>query len=107
MFDDAAASLQVNMYRNFEATQGLWGPPAHLKPKRADLPCVVISGFLGAGKTTVLNRLLTNKFNLKIIAAVNGIFDSLARSCYFLAQQFPNIGCNVMWCGDVHQITLH
>ncbi len=35
------------------------------------LPVTVLSGFLGAGKTTVLNHVLNNKGGLKVAVIVN------------------------------------
>ena len=35
------------------------------------LPVTVLSGFLGAGKTTVLNHILANRENLKVAVIVN------------------------------------
>jgi len=39
------------------------------------LPVTVLSGFLGAGKTTVLNHLLSNRHGLKIAVIVNDMSD--------------------------------
>lgn len=38
---------------------------------RKSLPVTVLSGFLGAGKTTILNSILTNRKDLKIAVIVN------------------------------------
>ncbi|TMP64359.1 4-hydroxytetrahydrobiopterin dehydratase, partial [Pseudoalteromonas ruthenica] len=35
------------------------------------LPVTVLSGFLGAGKTTVLNHILSNREGLKVAVIVN------------------------------------
>ncbi|MGN8160332.1 zinc metallochaperone GTPase ZigA [Salinisphaera sp. SWV1] len=40
-------------------------------PTHAPLPVTVLSGFLGAGKTTVLNHLLANRAGLKVAVIVN------------------------------------
>ena len=40
-------------------------------PPSERLPVTVLSGFLGAGKTTVLNHLLTNADGLRIAVIVN------------------------------------
>lgn len=39
--------------------------------KKRHLPVTLVTGFLGAGKTSLLNHVLNNKHNLKIAAAVN------------------------------------
>lgn len=39
------------------------------------LPVTVLSGFLGAGKTTVLNHILTNREGLKVAVIVNDMSD--------------------------------
>lgn len=41
------------------------------RENKKDLPVTVLSGFLGAGKTTVLNNILTNRKGLKIAVIVN------------------------------------
>eukprot|EP01050_Picozoa_sp_SAG11_P028178 SAG11_NODE_7437_length_1144_cov_1.015311_1_plen_252_part_00 len=45
-------------------TPNLWDRPA-------GLPILIISGFLGSGKTTVLNRILANKGGLRVAVFVN------------------------------------
>ena len=40
-------------------------------PKERRLPVTLVTGPLGAGKTSLLNHILNNKYNLKIAAAVN------------------------------------
>ncbi|NDJ74735.1 MAG: GTP-binding protein, partial [Chloroflexi bacterium] len=37
------------------------------------LPVTVLSGFLGAGKTTVLNHILTNRAGLRVAVIVNDL----------------------------------
>ncbi|MDO6804360.1 GTP-binding protein, partial [Wenyingzhuangia sp. 1_MG-2023] len=39
----------------------------HFEP----LPVTLLSGFLGAGKTTVLNHILNNRDNLRVAVIVN------------------------------------
>src|SRR5690554_4506060 len=39
------------------------------------LPVTVLSGFLGAGKTTVLNHILNNRAGLKVAVIVNDMSD--------------------------------
>ena len=39
--------------------------------KKRHLPVTLVTGFLGAGKTSLLSHILNNKHNLKIAAAVN------------------------------------
>lgn len=39
--------------------------------QKAKIPVTVLSGFLGAGKTTVLNHILNNRENLKVAVIVN------------------------------------
>ncbi len=39
------------------------------------LPVTVLSGFLGAGKTTVLSHILNNRDNLKVAVIVNDMSD--------------------------------
>eukprot|EP00927_Polykrikos_kofoidii_P036049 TRINITY_DN30488_c0_g1_i1.p1 TRINITY_DN30488_c0_g1~~TRINITY_DN30488_c0_g1_i1.p1 ORF type:complete len:703 (-),score=124.31 TRINITY_DN30488_c0_g1_i1:29-2137(-) len=52
--------LECNLSRFYE-TNTLFAPPA-LKP----LPVIVITGFLGSGKTTLVQRLMTQRENLRI-----------------------------------------
>ncbi len=40
-------------------------------PKKRQLPVTLVTGFLGAGKTSLLTHILSNKHNLKVAAAVN------------------------------------
>lgn len=53
----------ANLYRHRE--QVAWAK----KPKQ--LPVTLVTGFLGAGKTSLITHILGNKHNLKIAAAVN------------------------------------
>uniref|UniRef100_A0A7S3Z4Y9 CobW C-terminal domain-containing protein n=1 Tax=Lotharella globosa TaxID=91324 RepID=A0A7S3Z4Y9_9EUKA len=39
--------------------------------KNKPLPVTVVTGFLGAGKTTLMRHILANKYNLRVAAAVN------------------------------------
>ena len=41
--------------------------------RRLPVPVLLISGALGAGKTTVLNHILNNKLNLRVTAFVNDL----------------------------------
>lgn len=41
------------------------------RPDGHDIPCTVIAGFLGAGKTTLMRHLLTARHGLKVAALVN------------------------------------
>ena len=62
LFRTMADSL-MNLYRYREEVA--WAP----RPKK--LPVTLITGFLGAGKTSLVTHILTNKHNLKVAAAVN------------------------------------
>lgn len=43
-------------------------------PKRG-MPVTIITGFLGSGKTTLVNQILENKQNLKVAVLVNEFGD--------------------------------
>ena len=58
-----AADSLMNLYRYREEVA--WAP----RPKK--LPVTLVTGFLGAGKTSLVTHILTNKHNLKVAAAVN------------------------------------
>lgn len=50
----------------------LWNPSPH-QPSRPAIPVSVLSGFLGAGKTTVLNHILAEQKKQKIAVIVNDL----------------------------------
>ena len=54
---------RANLYCHREAAA--WAP----KPR--ELPVTLVTGFLGAGKTSLLRHILSNKSNLRVAAAVN------------------------------------
>jgi len=49
-----------------------WNPPESEKPAR-QIPVTVLSGFLGAGKTTTLNRILAGSASRKFAVVVNDL----------------------------------
>ena len=57
--------LQVNLFRNYE-NRTVFAPP----PRRR-LPATLVTGWLGGGKTTLLNHILTNRQELRVACAVN------------------------------------
>jgi G3E family GTPase len=60
---------RVNLFLHAENTR-IFGTG----PKRT-LPVTLITGFLGAGKTTLINHILHNKSNLRVAAAINDFAD--------------------------------
>jgi len=50
-------------------TRGAWARPPEKRDTR--LPTTVFSGFLGAGKTTLINRILNNRGGLRVAVIVN------------------------------------
>jgi hypothetical protein len=68
------------------------------------LPVTVLSGFLGAGKTRLLNHILHNKQNLKVavilndMSEVNGDPDSIAVALDFDSTE--RLECSLKGTGD-------
>lgn len=58
-------SESINMFRNYELRT------AYASAKTRTLPTCVVSGFLGAGKTTLARRALENRGGLRVAACVN------------------------------------
>ena len=46
-----------------------------LKLPKQKIPVTIITGFLGSGKTTTMNHILTNRQNLKVAVLVNKFGD--------------------------------
>jgi Ni2+-binding GTPase involved in maturation of urease and hydrogenase len=62
--DDCLLLLSYRMLAKQQRTMKLFA-----KQKR--LPVTVLSGFLGAGKTSLLNHVLNNRMGLKVAVIVN------------------------------------
>ncbi|TMW58789.1 hypothetical protein Poli38472_006934 [Pythium oligandrum] len=68
MADDlAAAAARVNICLGYEQRM------LEKNAQQRKLPVTVVSGFLGAGKTSLLHHLLANRLNLRIACAVSDL----------------------------------
>lgn len=47
--------------------------PSPSRPSQRQIPITVISGFLGSGKTSLLQKMLANKQGIKIAVIVNDV----------------------------------
>ena len=47
--------------------------------KTGEIPVLLLTGYLGSGKTTLVNRILTNQHNIKFAVIVNDIGEVFQR----------------------------
>ncbi len=67
-------------------------------PQRAFLPVTLITGFLGAGKTTLVNHILTNRVSLKVPTVAVGTGGGVAEAAVFTKYQIRLCCAGVRRC---------
>jgi G3E family GTPase len=87
---NAAAAAALNLSRTFESR--LLASDARAGPAR--VPAVIISGFLGSGKTTCLRSLLQSRGNLRFAVIMNELADADIDSG-LLGGAAPNAACGL------------
>ena len=74
--DHAHDSTQEQKTQDTELLEAVKAAAASMKASgKSPLPVTVLSGFLGAGKTTLMTHVLNNRAGLKVAVIVNDMAD--------------------------------